>query len=202
MDTKMRIVRAAAELYLRFGLRSVTMDQVAGSLAISKKTLYELFSTKEKLIMEAMTLYIEEDKCQIDYLFDKSSDAVQLMALLANDIKERFSRINPVMISDLQRYYHQLWEELMSFQDEYVEKMSKVLDWGKEEGLFREEVDSVTLALLLHKEIEMSFDVEVIDPVKFSVQDVQMQFLSHYIHGLVTEKGRVLLEKYNKEGLK
>src|SRR5829696_9202746 len=105
MEVKERILVKAHELFNRYGIRSVSMDDIAAQLGMSKKTLYQYYADKEELVSGVFIAIIEGNKTRC--LSDKklADNAVHEVFLAFDMVQEMFSKMNPVVIFDLQKYH-------------------------------------------------------------------------------------------------
>jgi AcrR family transcriptional regulator len=194
-----RILSASEQLFFRKGTRAVSMDEIAGYLGISKKTLYHHFSDKDKLVLELMEQKLREEEtnvCLIDHI---STNAVQWFFVLMNKMKEMFDRINPVLFYDLQKYHPSSWKLFLDFKENCIrQSVADVIERGKTEGLIRQDVNTEILAHFRTLQIDMLFNPESFPPDKFNMTLVQTALMEHFLYGICTLKGYQLINKYKQ----
>ncbi|MBL3657948.1 TetR/AcrR family transcriptional regulator [Fulvivirga sediminis] len=194
MDTKERILREGTALFKKYGVRSVTMDDIARELSISKKTIYQFFKDKDEVVTLAMKDFIEQEKEEYAALIDVKN-AVEELALITKCILEDLDDINPSLIFDLQKYHPKAWAIIKEFQNNFLRKaVVRNIENGIKEGIFRDGLDPEVLAVLRVQQIHMACDNQLFPLDKFSIYDTHMKLFDHYINGIVTEKGK---EYYN-----
>lgn len=200
-ETYYRILGQADSLFKKFGIRSVSMDDIAKELHISKKTIYLHYSNKADIVRGIMTEHIESEKRDFEEIHGKSGDALEEMILMMNWVSKSFKDINPALIYDVQKYYPKSWEIWQEFKNSFIRKsVTANLIWGKEQGLYRPDLDVNIIAKLRLDEVEFFLDPSVFEGQKYDLTYVHLQLLEHYIHGLVTMKGKKLLNDYlNKD---
>ena len=199
METQNRIIQAAMELFIRYGIRSVSMDDIARQLSISKKTLYQHFKDKEEIINVATRKHMEMEKEEYEEIFQSSKNAVDELAQISKCMRRDFRDINPSVLYDLKKYHHQAWNIWLDFKDNYIiDSMVRNLHKGIEEGYFRKEIDPETLAIFRLEQVQLAFDERIFPRDRFDLRDVQIKLFDHFVHGIVTEKGRQLWEEYTK----
>lgn len=199
-DSKDKLLKGAEELFLRYGLRSVTMDDIARHLGISKKTIYQHFADKDEVVATVAKGQMERQRQQFEEIAARSKNSVEEMVLIAVCMKETMRNINPSLLFDMQKYHQKAWNNWLTFKQKYIrENIVRSLKQGIEEGMFRDDVNVEIIATMRLEQVQMAFDDAVFPQNRFSLKDVQGQLFDHFIHGLFTEKGRKLYYKYRQQ---
>ena len=197
---KNQIVTKASQLFLQYGIKRVTMDDIAQELGISKKTIYQHFKDKEEIITTATRLHMLNECEKMRELKSQTDNAVEHLHLVSKCMRESFSHVSSSILYDLKKYYKEAWNEYLEFEQKHIyNTIVNTLKEGIEEGYFRPEIDPNILATLRMVEIRMSFDKELFDIKGASLFDIQSQLLDHFTYGILTEKGLRLLESYKKQ---
>ena len=184
-------------LFFRYGVRRVTMDDVAKALGMSKKTLYQYYSDKDELVAEATQAHLDRERIEFDKIFRNSENSIKSLFLISQCMRKSLSEINPSVLFDLKRFYPKSWEYWTEFKDQYIFKsIVENIKKGIEEEYFRPEVNAEILANLRVMEIQILFDRESFPSEKFNFMEVQMQLFNHFVYGITTEKGRKLYKEY------
>ncbi len=193
-----RILHKSDELYRKFGVRSITMDDIARQLGVSKKTIYQYYPDKDELVMAVTKLNLEVHVCEMEKCCGQySANAVEEM-LNANESLTQIMQIyNPVMIYDLQKYYPNAWNLYRDFRDTNVMNMIKAnFERGVKEGLYRKSLDADVLSILRLEQIDLCFNGDVYPPAHFSFTKVMSLLIEHFLYGIVTLKGHKLINTY------
>ena len=176
---------------MRFGVRSVTMDDIARQAGVSKKTIYQEFSDKNQLVYDTFSRALENDKCIMDNFPQLKDGVIEHMTGMATYIRERFGDMNPLVLNEIQRYYPEAWQLFEDFKENHIyEEIVGVLEKGKEEGFFRPEIDTRILAMMRLEQMMFSWDPVKFPPSKFNAVDLQIEIFEHFLFGIFTEKGR------------
>ncbi len=192
-----RIIRGGEELFLQAGIKSVTMDDIAKHLGMSKKTIYQSFSDKNELVKVLVKKKLVDDECQMQQIIQSSSNIIEEMINMMKCSEEIFSRINPVVIHDLQKYHPEAWKEFQKFKSNVLVKtLEQLLSRGIEQGYIRPELDVKILAKMRVHQVEMGFNASIFPVAEFSPWKVQYQLLEHFNYGVCTLKGYQLINKY------
>jgi AcrR family transcriptional regulator len=200
VENKDKIVAGAGELFMRYGVRSVTMDDVARELGMSKKTLYQSFANKDDLVLEVSKAHIELEKNEFGQVEANSENALEELFTITKCVRVSMQRVNPSLLFDLQKYHPSAWDMFLDFKFNFIRAMvERNVTKGIAEGYYREELDPAVMANVRMEQVQMVFDPKVFPPTKYDLVDVQMQVLDHFIHGLLSHKGRELYETYQKQ---
>ncbi|MGZ4035870.1 MAG: TetR/AcrR family transcriptional regulator [Bacteroidia bacterium] len=197
METKDRILQGAEELFFKYGIKSVTMDDIAKHLAISKKTIYQFFADKNEVIETLMEGNMRRNQTEFTQIANEAENVVIEVFDLMKHMGAMFSKINPNAFYDLQKYHPKAWKLFKQFKEECMAKMvENAITRGVKEGLVRPDVNPKILAQLRIEQIEMGLNPEIFPPDKFKMLDVQLALLDHFLHGICTLKGHKLINKY------
>ena len=199
MDNKERILAAAFELFFRYGIKSVTMDDIAKHLSMSKKTIYLYFRDKDEVVHTLMERTLEKDREDFHTIAEKALNVVEEVFEMMRKMNDIFSTVNPNIFYDLRKYHPQTWDLFHKFKTEFiVEQVENSLEKGKKDGFVRADVNSKLLAKLRGEEIEMGFNSALFPPDKFRILDVQIAFVEHFLYGICTLKGHKLINKHKQ----
>lgn len=199
METKDRILQGAEELFLKCGIKSVTMDDIARHLSISKKTIYQFFSDKNEIVDLLMRLKLADDKVALQKIHDEADNVITEVFGLMKHLSQVFSKMNPNLFYDLQKYHPRTWKQFNDFKEECFESMvENAIKEGMKDELVRADIDTRIIARLRMEEIQLGFNAQVFPPDKFKIVDVQLELLDHFLHGICTLKGHKLINKYKQ----
>lgn len=196
-DAKQRIMDGAERLFFQYGVRSVSMDDVARDLAVSKKTLYQYFENKDELVTDVAAQSIQREMQMYVEVPQQASNAIEELYLISKCIRKTVDHMNPSLMYDLQKYHAQAWAHFSRFKQEFIRGMvTENIRRGKAEGYYRPNINEHILSILRVETVQLVFDQRAFPSSEFDFADVQMQLFDHFLHGLVTEKGRELYNHY------
>lgn len=199
-ESKERIVGSVTDLIYRFGVKSITMDDVARHLAVSKKTLYRYFADKNDMVFQCCMHDLEKRKAAFATIQSKAVDSVQELVLMMEHMQTMLSSINPNLLFDVRKYHLQAWQCYVDFKEQFMmQSISNNLMRGMEAGIYREDLNVRILARLRLEEVEMGFNPDVYPSNKFHLKDVQMGLFDHFLHGITTPKGQKLIQRYKNQ---
>jgi AcrR family transcriptional regulator len=198
-DVKDRIINGAMELIMRYGARSISMDDIARHLSVSKKTLYQHFADKDDLVLAVCR---EDMRCDVKIfteIRESSSNAIEELSKISLIMKAQMEKINPALLFDLKKFHPKAWNAWLDFKNKFIrESVMRNLKQGVEEGHFRQDINPELMAIVRIELIELLFDQMLFPREKFKLAEVQMHLFDHFVYGLVTDKGRKLYEKYKQ----
>jgi len=196
-NPKHDITVGAFSLFRRLGFKNVTMDDVARSMGISKKTLYEHFTDKDELVLAAVQLMLNENQQLTDEAFKAAKNAVDEIIKILIIMEQMVRGLNLVCYHDLQRYYPEAYQYLQSHKESYLyECISKNLQEGIEQGLYRDDLDVDIISRFRMESAMLVFQNDLFPQEKFSAVKVSTQIFSHYMYGIATLKGYKLISAY------
>ena len=194
---KDKIITESIALFLNYGIKSVTMDDIAKHLGMSKKTIYQHFKDKEEMIILATDQYFKNEHERMDGIEAGSENAVEALHNLTICLREQLKNAKANVLFDLKKYYVNAWNKYKRFKRDVIyESVINNLKRGITEGLYRSDLNVEILAQLRIGEIEMSFNWEYFPDDKFTLVDVHEQLLKHFTYGILSEKGFKLFENY------
>jgi TetR/AcrR family transcriptional regulator, cholesterol catabolism regulator len=203
METKEKILLKANDLYMRYGIRSVTMDEIALQSGVSKKTIYQFYKDKDELVEAVVNEKIKYTEQCCDGDVSKSINAVEEIFKTIDMLEEVFKNMNPSVMFDLKKYHNNAFIKLEKHKSEYVYNMVKDnLERGIAEGLYRQDINLEILARYRVESMMLPFNPEFYFKTKNSLVDVETEILLHYLHGITNPKGYKLILKYQHERIK
>lgn len=203
MKIEEKIISGAAELFHKYGIRSVSMDDIARHLSVSKKTIYQYYKDKNEIVNLSLKLHMDMNKMEYDEIFVDSSNAIEELANVSKCMRKGFTDMNPSLLYDLQKYHPKSWKLWMDFKNEYIKnQVQENLHKGIKEGYYRKEINPEVLARLRVEQVQLAFDESVFPKSQFNFKELQLMFFDHFVHGIVTPKGKELYEKYSQQTLK
>lgn len=203
INTKERIQNKADELFMKYGIRSVSMDDIANALGMSKKTIYQYFSDKNELVDAVVDKEIQEMQQDCARFRDGSKNAIEEIILSLDDFVEQFRNINPIVVHDLEKFHFRSHQRFMEHKNKYLfEIFRDNIERGIKEGLFREEIDMEVLSKFRLESLMLPFNLDIFPPGKFNLADVCKEITEHWLFGLASLKGYKLILKYKEERIK
>lgn len=175
------------------------MDDIAKHLGMSKKTIYQFFSDKGDVVKSLLEKELVCNECEFKDIAGKSSNSIEEILQMMKHMQLMFSKMNPNLFYDLQKYHPESWQLFRSFKEKFImEQVERNLIRGIEEGFYRKDINIKVIAKLRIEEVELAMSPHAFPPDKFQIADVQTSLLDHFLHGIVTIKGHKLINKYKQ----
>lgn len=194
--TEEKILEGAHHLFYQFGIRSVTMDDIASHLGISKKTIYQYFPDKNSIVVDLNDKIMYEHECQLIEIKNNAKNAIEEILAIMSHLRKFVAQVHPSVFYDMQKYHKEAWDKYLDFKECCMIRMVEDnLQWGQQEGLYRKDMDINIIATMRMHQVQTAFDPNIFPPSKFKLEIVQMQMLTHFMHGITTLKGHKLINK-------
>lgn len=194
MEGPERILSFATDQFLRYGVRNVTMDDIAQQLGMSKKTIYQHFANKEELIMAVAQSFLHEEQARSEELVLSSANAIDELITFMNWSVQSLRRVSPAIIVEVRRFYPQAWNLFEEFTKGFMlTKVIENLRRGTQEGLYRQDLDIEVVARLRIMQIYGTLQQEFFPAETFDPARVQIAVFELYLRGLVSDEGREVL---------
>ena len=201
MEVKDYIISGADKLFCQYGFKSVTMDDIAKNLGVSKKTIYQNFKDKNELINILIRDRIVSQDLQMHKCFLESENAVQELYLSMQDMDYFLATMNPMLFYDLQKYHQEAWRKFMAFKEEEIGKtILNNLERGKREGFYREEINTEIITRARLDQVDLVFTQNGhYDTNKYSLSSIMVEITRLFLFGICNKDGRKLIHKYDAE---
>ncbi len=200
MENKEQIAQAAEDLFMAYGVRSVTMDDISRKISISKKTIYQYYRDKDEVVCLVTKRVLQKEKEKMLAIKEVAQDAIHEIFLLSQYLRKHTQNVNPSILFDLQKYHQNAWKIYLSFKENvFIDELKATLYRGISEGYFREDIDVDILAQLRIMEIQMAGDQDIFPQDKFDFKNVIIQLFDHFMQGVLTENGRKKLAQYSEK---
>lgn len=197
MDEKqIELLGKAAQLFMRFGIKSMTMDDMARQLGISKKTLYQFVSDKNDLVVKVMQGIVHREKEVSIKLCAIYDNAIDMLFELSKDISQKFGQIHPSINYDLEKYHPEAWKIFEEFRTTFVaDCIEENIINGIKQGLFRDNLDPYIISRLYANKMELCTDSEVFPADKYDFKDIHLELMRYHIRGIASEEGLAYLKQ-------
>lgn len=197
------ILEKVSTLYRKYGIKSITMDDVARELGISKKTLYQFVTDKTDLVQKVVEHVKQCHFVQVIQKPEIERNAIEDLIEVSLHLNAISRDHSASYYYDLKKYYPDVYKNLMTVRRKFMyESMLANIRKGKKEGLFRKGLDEKIIARLHLLRIENLQDTEIFEEDETHSSKFFKEVFVYHIHGLATQKGlRVLDENMHKINL-
>jgi len=195
MELRNRIITEATQQFLQYGIRNVTMADIALSLGISKRTIYELFKDKTELIQTCIEHLIKEQDEHTRVILEGSENVVEAIFAFMQLGIEALDAVNPAFLKDLKKYYPSIWNKMHSTHTEKGNELSRhLLENGIQEGIFRKEINVSIIVKLFYAQMNLIAGENLFSRNEYDLTDIFKNVVINYIRGISTNKGINLID--------
>ncbi|HEX2534338.1 MAG TPA: TetR/AcrR family transcriptional regulator [Chitinophagaceae bacterium] len=191
-------MKKADDLFNRYGIRSVSMDDIAQQLGMSKKTLYQYYTDKEELVAAVFTGTMEENRqgCLQDQV--SAENALHEVFLAFDRVQDMMAQMNPVVLFDLEKYHPAVFRKFIEYKNGFLYGMIRSnIERGIREEVYRSDFDVDIITRFRISSIMLSFNSDVFPSNRNNgVLHIEQEILHFFLHGLSTSKGEKLIQKY------
>lgn len=200
-EKERQIILGASVVFMKYGVKSVNMDDVARNLGISKKTLYKYVKDKNDLVGKALEAHHMHEMAAMEEIFSKGLNAIDEMFEMSSFISSMLNTLHPSIHFDLEKYHPIVWKDMKCARDQAVFNfVFQNLEKGKAEGLYRENLNSDVITEIYISKIDVLFDGQVFPPERISFSEVYKEFFRYHIRGIASRAGREYLsQKMNSD---
>ncbi len=195
-EKKLEIIERASAVYLKYGVKSVTMDDLARELGTSKKTIYKYFKDKQELINEIISIKIEMDSSVCAGSIQYSENAIDELIKISQLVIEQFRNVNPTVFFDLQKYHPEAWSKIEEHKWKFVRSIIREnVERGMKENIYRNDLNPDIIANLYVSTTDNVMNVSIFPWPTYKFQEVFFEMIQLYINGMANDKGKVYLKK-------
>jgi len=194
-DKKREIIGEALEVYMRLGIKSVTMDEMARQLGISKKTLYIYVKDKNDLVEQTLEFAHVNEQEQIKKITESTDNAIDELLETGKFIITILKKIHPSIFFDLAKYHPNAMKMMKCNQDEFVsECVESNLSIGIKQGLYRKNINTEVISKVYMAAMDHVLKGNSYEDSKMRPETVYSEFFRYHIRGIASEKGLKYLQ--------
>ncbi len=199
-ELKARIKRASQELFMQYGIRSISMDNIAAAIGSSKKTIYQYYADKDSLVLDIVSSMLKAN-IQICETRKAAAENAIHEGFLAIDITtELFSRMNPMLVNDLHKYHPRAYKKFSDYKNDYLYGALKAnIERGIAEGYFRDDIQVDVLARFRVESVMIPFFPDYYNRISSSLADIHKALFYLFLYGISTPVGYKLITKYKQQ---
>lgn len=189
------LLERVTEVYVREGLKKITMDDMAKKLNVSKKTLYKYVKNRKELIFKSTYFHVNKERLKIVEIQEKELNPILEHHELAKFFLATISQINPVLHYDMQHYFPESWEFLNKHFNGFIfESIFKNLKRGQAEGVYHDQFNPEFIAKFFTARVDLVFDGELF-PGESNFGEVYLQYLTYHLNSITSKKGKDILNQ-------
>lgn len=189
-ETQQKILSQAFNLFTKYGIRNVSMDDLASNLGVSKKTLYHHISNKADLIHKAMEMHLSLE-CEIaNQIAQSSANAIEEILNIAEHVMRQLSMMHPSAIYELKKYYPESWELMENHRSKYIYgTVVNNINKGIEQGLYRPDIKPELIARFYIAKSKVAVEDDFLLKSDHPFTEILLEMMQYHILGIATPKG-------------
>ncbi|HHH50552.1 MAG TPA: TetR/AcrR family transcriptional regulator [Saprospiraceae bacterium] len=196
MITKELIITTANKLFVKNGVKSVTIDKIVKELHTSKRTIYNHFDDKIDLLKACLAVYHANVRKENEEIIERSANAIEAMGYLYQKIVQRTYNVNPNFFSDILHYYPGLLNESYHNTGNFAhQQLVQMAEWGIKDGIFEKDMDVEVVSKTVLALLKLLKDNNLFPITEFSKERLTFGIMVPYMKGLCTKKGLRLLAR-------
>jgi len=186
------LYRRTTEVYMKNGIKNITMDDMAKELKVSKKTLYKYVKDRPELAAKSMEWKLAYDQQVVRDIVAKDLNAIEELCELTNFYCSNLVQMHPSLHSDLEKFYHDAWSQFIAYRNEFLyNTMLTNIKKGVTEGLYRSDFNIEVIVTLYIMKVDMTFDARVFPESKFKFAEVYLEMVKYHVAGISSAKGLI-----------
>jgi TetR/AcrR family transcriptional regulator, cholesterol catabolism regulator len=195
MEVHEKIIEEAGKLFVKNGVRQVTMDLIAQSLGISKRTIYENFRDKNDLLRIVLTVGAIEHKKKMLEIMKDAPNVIEALFRFGEFNRRFFENVNPLFFEEIEKYHPNIFTEIVQNDQLKNSDISyTLLKRGVNEGIFVKTIDIDIANLFIHNVMD-SFQTQK-KAQKIEHKKIWISVFLPYLKGICTQKGIELLNSF------
>ena len=202
MDEKrLEILERSSLVFMKYGIKSITMDDLARELGISKKTIYKYFKDKDDLVRSIIEMKVSMDAALCTNCQQNSVNAIDDLINVSKLVVEHFSNVNPTVFYDLKKYHNDAWEIMEKHKWDFVLSMIRAnIERGIHENIYRDDLNAEIMSRLYVSSTDAIMNGDIFPWPEFKFQEVFAELIRFQINGMANENGKTyLLQNFKNE---
>ncbi len=194
------IVSGALELFMKFGVKSMTMQDVSSKLGMSKKTLYQFVKDKKDLVKKGMCLCIEEEQSFLSKVTKESENAIDELIGFTLFVNSRLRDMHVSVIYDIKKYHPESWRMMDDHKQMFVKKaILENTKRGIKEGIYRKNLNPEIITSLYMVMVESFFQADDHFGKDVKLEELHLEMIRYHVRGVANDKGIALLKETLKK---
>ena len=195
-QVKEDMIEDISDLFLKYGLRSTSMEDICTHLKISKKTLYQFFANKDDVVEQVMLQRRNNRRVKEDIENLLQQNALEALLLIRDHVISDYSSRLPANMFDIKKYHPEVYEKILQLDVEFsYTTLRKLLNNGIKSGYFRKDLHLDIQIYLFTKQMSFLGEPEMISSIQYPMNDIISTIMENFIRSISTPKGIGELEK-------
>jgi len=200
MEVKDKILETSLHLFYKYGIKAITMDDIAKEMGISKKTIYRFFKEKDDIVNQLSETELKKSQLMMEEMHKQAKDPIHEMILISIHVQTVFAEINPVFFYDLNKQFSRALNDFKKFKSECMyTNIKRNLTEGVQQGLYRGDLDIDFASQYRVLQMDMFMGGSDFEFKNVSMAKAHQLIMDIFMHGISTVKGHKLINKYKNK---
>ena len=198
-DAKARLLDSIADILIRNGIKATSMDSIASTLHISKRTLYEIFGSKAEMVTQALSALHLRMRMEHTHIFESTENVLE--AILLSFLKQRdiMSKLNVDFFSDMDSLFAEAKMHSKESKQEFIDNIVAMLRKGVEQGYFRDDVNLNVQCRMMLIQMESLKRMEELFPPDITLLDAYDTVSIGFLRSMASIKGMEMLDQLTRK---
>jgi TetR/AcrR family transcriptional regulator, cholesterol catabolism regulator len=192
------LLTKSRELFMKHGVKSLTMDEIAKQMGMSKKTIYLFVENKADLVKITMQDFLQEEQNHMSAIMKNSNNSVDELINMIDYFLQVVREFNATTLNEVKMYYPETWQVYNEYRFNYMLGLIEDnLKKGVAEGFYRANMDTDIISKIYILAVEILLNQELFPTKQYSFVNIYREFLSYHLRGIVSEKGLKYIDGHN-----
>jgi AcrR family transcriptional regulator len=197
MEPQEKILKSSLALFFKYGIKHVTMDDIARELGMSKKTIYQFYKEKDDLVNQLCDIELDGKTMQFDEMNRTAKDPIDEIMMISENLRRMVQNINPIFFMDLQKFYPTAFQKFQQFKENCAYRnIVTNIKKGIEMGVYRSDLDPEFISRYRLAQVDMLMFGNYFSFEKISFAKTHELVLDMFVYGICTIKGHKLIDSY------
>ncbi|MBD5288266.1 MAG: TetR/AcrR family transcriptional regulator [Bacteroides sp.] len=193
------LIIAISGILLKNGLKSTTMDSVASALAMSKRTLYEIFESKKDMILKVVSYWQHQHRTKIEGIFADSKNVMEALVRAFYSHQQIMKEVNVDFFLDMDKHFPEVRKALEQHDRLWIDKMMIAINKGIEQGVFRTDVNYPVTLHLMRIQMESLKRTEEVFPPGITISDAFSAISISFLRAIATPEGMKIIDEFYRQ---
>ncbi len=185
-------------MFMKNGVKSLTMDEIAKELGMSKKTIYQFVDNKAELVKLTLHDFLEEERAQMEGILKSSTNSIEEMIKMIEYVLQVVREFKADAMHDLQKYYPETWDMYNDYRFNFMLGLIRDnLKSGVKDGYYRKDLDTDIISKVYVLAVELLLNQEMFPSRQYTFLNIYREFLNYHLRGIVSPKGLKFIEEHN-----
>ena len=199
-STKNRLIVRAATLFAENGCKAITMDDIANSAGMSKRTIYENFTDKASLLESCLHYFFDHHELDIEQILQSTDNIIGTIFKMLENTSKLFFQLKFNFFNEVQKYYPEIYNNTVEiYKQKHLENTEKLLQKGKSDGIVRKDVNPLIIAVLINEVSVIVLQKDIFADYGIHKKTAMQTCMGCITRGMFTEKGMQILDEHIEE---